>query len=253
LEKLQFISILTFFHLSGGLVHPDVAALLAVQDDDVAIHQLETSLAELMPRLDAMAKDRDKALAALQQSRQQAEAEERRRHEVAERVAQHRVLQEKNQTALNSVTSMREATAATAQLEQAKRMIDEDERELAAIGQRLIEATRLAEERERLAHDLDTAQAEARASLDADKKKLEEQIAAARKDRDAKSRAVPRSLLSRYDRIRSRKRVHAVFPLRNGSCGNCDTMLPLQRRSVMAGTGATEFCEGCGVMLYAVE
>jgi hypothetical protein len=30
-------------------------------------------------------------------------------------------------------------------------------------------------------------------------------------------------------------------------------MIPLQRRSMMAGSGATEICEGCGVMLYATE
>jgi predicted nucleic acid-binding Zn-ribbon protein len=234
-------------------VHPDVAALLAVQDDDVAISQLETRLAELMPRLAVMAKERDKAMAALQQSRQTAESEERRRHEVAERVAQHRALQEKNQSALNSVTSMREATAATAQLETAKRMIDEDERELSAIGLRLVEANRIAEERERVVNELETAQSEARNSLAADQKDLEQQLVKARKEREGKSKAVPRTLLSRYDRIRSRKRVHAVFPLRGSSCGHCDTMLPLQRRSIMSGTGATEICEGCGVMLYASE
>ncbi len=43
---------------------------------------------------------------------------------------------------------------------------------------------------------------------------------------------------STYDRIRSRKRVHAVFPLRGKSCGNCDTMIPMQRRSIMSATGA---------------
>jgi uncharacterized protein len=234
-------------------VHSDVAALLAVQDDDVAIHELEKQLAELAPRVSAMAAERDKALAALQQARHTAEAEEKRRHEVAERVAQHRAVQEKNQSALNSVTSMREATAATAQLEQSKRMIDEDERELAQIGQRLVEANRLADERERTAADLETAQSQARASLAADQKKLETQLAEARRVRNDKARAVPRTLLSRYDRIRSRKRVRAVYPLRGQSCGHCDTMIPLQRRSVMSGTGATEICEGCGVMLYASE
>ncbi|HEU4786124.1 MAG TPA: hypothetical protein VFS57_01900, partial [Gemmatimonadaceae bacterium] len=69
-------------------------------------------------------------------------------------MSQHRTLQEKNEATLSSVTSMREATAATAQLEQAKRMIDEDERELAAIGQRLVEANRIVEERNRTAEDL---------------------------------------------------------------------------------------------------
>ena len=54
-------------------MHPDVAALLAVQDDDVAINELETRLAELAPRLTIMAKERDKALTSLQQARQTAE------------------------------------------------------------------------------------------------------------------------------------------------------------------------------------
>jgi predicted nucleic acid-binding Zn-ribbon protein len=234
-------------------VHPDVTALLAVQDDDLKIHELETRLAELRPRLDAMARERDKALAGLQEARHIAAAEERRRHEVASRVAQHRALQEKNQQALNNVTSMREATAATAQLETAKRMIDEDERELAQIGQRAAEASRLVDERERLASELEAAQLKARDSLAADQTDIERELSSARKDRESKANHVPRTLLSRYDRIRSRKRVHAVFPLRNNSCGNCDTMLPLQRRSLMLNTGATEVCEGCGVMLYASE
>lgn len=234
-------------------MHPDVAALLAVQDDDVVINDLETRLAELMPRLDAMTKERDKALAALQQARKVAETEEKRRQDVAARVSQHRALQDKNQAALNSVTSMREATAATAQLEQARRMIDEDERELSAIGQRLVEANRMVSERERVASELETAQNTARASLSVDQKDLEEKLVNARQDREKKTKLVPRSLLSRYDRVRSRKRIHAIFPLRDNSCGNCDTMLPLQRRSVMVNTGGTEICEGCGVMLYAAD
>lgn len=234
-------------------MHPDVAALLAVQDDDIAIHRLETQLGELKPRIDAMTKERDKALASLQQARQIAETEERRRREVAARVSQHRALQEKNQTALNSVTSMREATAATAQLEQTKRMIDEDERELAAIGQRLQEGNRLLGEREQHVALLEQAQSEARASLSDDQAKIESELGTIRGIRDGKTKAVPRSLLSTYERIRSRKRVHAVFPLRGNSCGNCDTNLPMQRLSGMSGSGKTEICEGCGVMLYAAD
>jgi predicted nucleic acid-binding Zn-ribbon protein len=111
----------------------------------------------------------------------------------------------------------------------------------------------LVTDRERVAADLETAQTQARESLSADRQELEERLADARRIREQKAKEVPRSLLSRYDRIRSRKRVHAVFPLRGHSCGHCDTMIPLQRRSVMAGTGATEICEGCGVMLYAAD
>src|SRR6185503_2654549 len=123
-----------------------------------------------------MARERDKALASLQQACQVADTEERRRREVAARVTQHKALQEKNQTALNNVTSMREATAATAQLEQAKRMIDEDERELSLIGQRLQEANRLADERSLKADELEEAQAAARDSLAADQAAIDAKL-----------------------------------------------------------------------------
>lgn len=234
-------------------MHPDVAALLAVQEDDLSIHSLEGRLAELQPRIEQMTREHDRAVAALEQAQQAAAAEEKRRTDVAARVAQHKQLHDKNQTALNAITSMREATAATAQLEQAKRMIDEDERELAAIGQRLNDANRLVAERERTVAELASAQQEARSSLDEDKRTIESELASARGVREGKAQAVPRNLMTTYERIRSRKRVHAVFPLNGSSCGNCDTMIPMQRRSGLTNTGRMEICEGCGVMLYATD
>jgi predicted nucleic acid-binding Zn-ribbon protein len=234
-------------------VHPDVAALLAVQEDDLSIDALETQLAALSPRIDQMSKDRDKAAAALQQAKQMAESEERRRAEVADRVAQHKSLYEKNQAALNHISSMKEATAATAQLDQAKRMIDEDERELATIGQRLQDANREVSDRERVVAELAEAQEQARSSLSTDQKQIERELTKTRTARADKAERVPRSLYSQYDRIRSRKRTHVLFPLNGASCGNCDTMIPMQRRSAMTGSAKTEVCEGCGVMLYAVD
>lgn len=234
-------------------MHPDVAALLAVQEDDLSIHDLETRLAALQPRIDQMTKERDRALAGLEAAKQSAAAEEKRRADVAARVTQHKTLLEKNQTALNNITSLREATAATAQLDQAKRMIEEDERELAAIGQRLQDANRDVAERERVAAELDAAQREARASLDQDQRAIEADLAARRGARNEKAGAVPRALMTQYERIRSRKRVHAVFPLNGASCGNCDTTIPMQRRSGLAGSARTELCEGCGVMLFATD
>jgi predicted nucleic acid-binding Zn-ribbon protein len=57
-------------------------------------------------------------------------------------------------------------------------------------------------------------------------------------------------MLGKYDRIRG-KRQRALYALRGGSCGNCDTAVPLQRRNMMAGSGQIEVCEACGVLLYA--
>jgi len=234
-------------------VHPDVAALLAVQADDIEIHGLEERLAALMPRLDAIVKEQERAGSALEQARQAVDAEERKQRDVRGRLDQFHQLEERNQAQLNAVTSAREATAATAQLDQARKMISEAQRELDNITHRLGDLRHSVTERDHALRDIEREQKDLRASLDADRAAIEAQLGelqARRKDHAAK---VPRSLLTRYDRIRSRKRVHAVFPLRGHSCANCDTVIPLQRRSAMTGSGATEVCEGCGVLLYAAE
>jgi hypothetical protein len=227
--------------------------LLAVQTDDIEIHGLEDRLAALMPRLEAIAKDQERAAGALDQARQAVEAEERRQREVRGRLDQFRQLEERNQAQLNAVTSAREATAATAQLDQARRMIGEAQRELDSISHRLTDLRHGVTERDHAFRDIEREQKELRSSLDADRAVIDAELARLHAHRNELSAKVPRALLARYDRIRSRKRVHAVFPLRGNSCANCDTVIPLQRRSAMAGSGATEVCEGCGVLLYAGE
>lgn len=234
-------------------MHPDVTALLAVQADDIEIHGLEERLAALMPRLDAMVREQERATHTLEQARQAVESEERRQRDIRGRLDQYRQLEERNQSQLNSVTTTREATAATAQLDQARKMIGEAQRELDSLNHRISDLRHVVTEREHALHDIEQAQRELRSSLDADRASIEGQLAELRARRQERARAVPRSLLARYDRIRSRKRVHAVFPLRGHSCANCDTVIPLQRRSTMTGSGATEICEGCGVLLYAGE
>ncbi len=237
----------------AGTLHPDVAALLEVQADDIRTYAIEDRLRALAPRLAALEKDRSRAEDALAQTRQHVAAEEQRQREVQDRLRQHREMRDKSENLLGQVTSPREAAAAMAQIEQAKRFIADEERELETIQQRLVELRKTVTEREKTVVEIETVQQETRASLDADRVTLERELGEVHADRDRKAQAVPRSLLQRYDRIRSRRRSTALFPLRGQSCAHCDTAIPVQRRSTMAATGATEMCEGCGVLLYAAE
>jgi predicted nucleic acid-binding Zn-ribbon protein len=140
-----------------------------------------------------------------------------------------------------------------AQIEQAKRFISDEERELDALAHRLTDLRKAAGEREKALKEIERVQQEARTSLAQDRATLEKELGEVRADRDQKAREVPRSLMQRYDRIRQRRRTTAVFPLRGQSCAHCDTAIPVQRRSTMVATGATELCEACGVLLYAAE
>ena len=81
-------------------------------------------------------------------------------------------------------------------------------------------------ERDLAVKEIERVQQETRATLAADRTALEQELAAVRADRDAKAQRVSRSLLQKYDRIRSRRRATAVFPLRGKSCAHCDTAIP---------------------------
>jgi predicted nucleic acid-binding Zn-ribbon protein len=100
---------------------------------------------------------------------------------------------------------------------------------------------------------VETRQSEARASIDADRAGIEEELTTARAKRGELARAVPRAMLVQYDRVRARRRAETLFALRGNSCGACDTAIPTQRRAQMAASGSVEMCEGCGALLYAGE
>jgi uncharacterized protein len=234
-------------------MHPDVSALLAVQHDDLGIYALDARLASLAPRLAALEKERSTVAALLERTRKAVEAEESRHREARGRVETHRQLAERSQRQYESVTSPREATAALTQLEQTKRMVSESERDALHVQGRVDELRHQVAELERQLAELESRQSEARASLDVDRKAIEQEIAEARTKRDQSARAVPRPMLSLYDRVRARRKSETVFPLRGQSCGACDTAIPTQRRAAMAASGSLEMCEGCGVLLYAAE
>jgi uncharacterized protein len=234
-------------------VNPEVAALLDVQADDLRVYGIEDRLNALMPRLSALEQDRKKAEESLHQVRLSVQAEEQRQRELQDRLRQHRELRDRSETLLGQVTSPREAAAAMAQIEQAKRFIADEERDLEGLQQRLGELRRLTGDRERSVQDIEQVQVDTRATLAADRASLEKELGEVTTQRTQKAQRVPRSLMQRYDRIRSKRRDTAVFPLRGQSCAHCDTAIPVQRRSTMVATGATEMCEGCGVLLYVAD
>ncbi len=227
----------------------EVEALLALQEDDMLITELESRLRALDPRLAALDKKREAADSTLARSRAAVEGEERRQRELQGKIAQHKAMQEKNLAQFDAVKRLKEATAAMAQVESARRIIAEDESELQTISRRLAELRASVEANESSLADVEAEQATARDEIASERSDIDAQMAEAKAGRDGKTGGVPRSLLGKYDRIRTR-RTHALYPLRGESCGNCDTAIPMQRRNQMAVNGPIDVCEACGVLLY---
>ena len=232
-------------------MHKDLEALLAVQSDDAGLRELDERAAALDVRERSLEAELAAVRAAAERSRGALEREEARYRALETKVVQHRQLQQRNVAQLDQVRKLREATAAQAQVDMARQILADEERELASIGRRLDDLRQALEGHEMQIAEREAAQAEQRGEVAAARAALEEEREQARQKRASAAQGVPRSLLTRYERIRDRRRGEAVFPVRGMACGNCDTAIPLQRRNLMADGSIIEVCEVCGVLLYA--
>lgn len=230
-------------------MHNDVEVLLALQADDSAIFEFERRLRALKPRMSELDRKREGAVTALNRAKGAVEVEEKRQRELLTKVAKHKQMQERNLAQFDAVKRLKEATAAMAQVESARRIIAEDESELQSISRRLVELRATVEGLDSAVLAVEAEQTTAREEIDLEQTEILGSLETARKARSERTSGVPRPLLGKYDRIRTR-RPKALYALRGNSCGNCDTAIPMQRRNLMAVNGALDVCEACGVLLY---
>src|SRR5215212_10461905 len=154
----------------------EIEALLALQEDDLKIREIETQIRLLDPQLAELDKRRDQAATALTRAQAAVQVEEKKQRELQGRLAQHRQLQERNLHQLEDVKRMREATAATAQVEATRRMMAEDESELAILGRRLQEMNaQVAASRQSLS-ELEEQQRAARPEIEEKRSALQSQL-----------------------------------------------------------------------------
>jgi predicted nucleic acid-binding Zn-ribbon protein len=229
----------------------DLESLLALQADDVVIHALEERLAALEPRILLLDQRKQRALDAIGRTSTAVAAEEKKQAWLRDKLAEHKLLIERNQAQMDAVKTMKQATAAVAQMEQARKIVAGEESDLLAINRRLEELRgMLAGQNNELA-GVEAEQEAARTEVASERVAIDGELADAKAKRATAAMLVPESLRSKYDRIRGgKKRTEAVFAMSGMSCGNCDTAIPMQRRHVMNNTGAIDLCEGCGVLMY---
>lgn len=232
-------------------MQPELVALLAVQEDDGAIRLIERDLAALAPRIASLDKARQRAHDEVERSRVAIERETERYRTLSQRITDHREKHEKNLATLDQARKLREATAAMAQVEMARRVLAEEESELAGMARRLGEMTSAQEAHRAAAEALEAEQATARAEIASEQERLNTALKAAVTVRNQKASGVNPGLLSRYERIAIRRKSNALFAIRGLTCGACDTAIPLQRRNALMVAGLIDVCEACGVLLFA--
>jgi predicted nucleic acid-binding Zn-ribbon protein len=232
-------------------VNPDLASLLALQQDDVAVQQVRARLKEIDEQVAQLDRARAGATAALERAKSALEAEETRHRDLTNKVQDHKALQEHHVGALDAVRKPREATAAMAQIEMTRKVLAQEESDLHAMGSRIMDLRQAAGLQELEIAEIAQKQSEERAAIAETRAGVETDLAAAIAKRTATSAGVSKGMLSKYERLRDRGQSEPLFALRGQACGRCNTAIPLQRRNGIAGGRAIEVCEGCGVLLYA--
>lgn len=228
----------------------ELTALLALQEDDLAIHGIETRLAALEPRIRELDTRRQRIVDGIQRQTALVTAEETKQAFLKDKIAEHRALIDRNQAQLDAVKTMRQATAASAQMEQARKIVASEESDLLAINRRLEELRGALNGAKGELAACEAEQATARSEVTTQRAELEGELVAAQGKRAASAKGVPDALRTKYDRIRNKKRVHVVVALNSLSCGACDTAIPMQRRHAMMSGTTIEMCEVCGVLMY---
>lgn len=234
-------------------MHPELEALLALQEKDRAVTASDEAIAALAPEVETL----DQALAAAEQGLAAAQtgiqAAMDRRDALEGKIANYRTMQEQRRQRLEWVRGAKEASTLMAELDLARSVLAKEEAEFMRSGDAVTEAERKAAEAEKVLSDVRARQAPQREAVSGKR----EQIAAERERavaaRETEAARVDAALLARYERIRRGKAPLALYPLHGDACGHCFTAVPTQRRALIQRGASIEGCEACGVLLYAAE
>ncbi len=228
----------------------DLVALLALQEKDRAVSDIEAELKRLEPEIAALDDELARAENELGSARKGVEDAGNRRTELEGKIEGYRLMQERRRQRLEWVRGAKEAATLMAELDLARSVLAKEEAEWIRSADKVQEAEGRVGEVEKRVEETRAAQAPKREQIAAVQAECHERLVAARQERDGAAREVKRVLLSRYERIRRGNTPLAVYPLQGQACGHCYTAVPIHRRQeIQNGQGVTN-CEACGVLLY---
>ena len=234
-------------------MHPDLEALLALQEKDQAVTAVDEALEALEPEQRVLDEGLAAAERALETAQRGVGEAGRRRDELEGKIASYRTMQEQRRQRLEWVRGAKEASTLMAELDLARSVLAKEEAEFLRSGDMVTEAELKVLDAEQGLAKVREVQAPQREALAGRREELAAQRERAMTERDAAAQRVNGGLLGRYERIRRGKAPEALYALHGDACGHCFTAVPTQRR-VLVQRGATiETCEACGVLLYAAE
>src|SRR5436190_23627550 len=151
--------------LQGGRVHPDLEALLVLQDADIAVASCDVRLKALEPELRALDEQIAAAERVVEQARAAIQAALNRRDGLEGKIQSYRTMQEQRRQKLEWVRGAKEASTLMAELDLARSVLAKEEAEFMRSGDAVGEAERRTAEAENALDKVRESQAAQREAL----------------------------------------------------------------------------------------
>src|SRR5436309_896205 len=178
------------FSLQGGRVHPDLEALLVLQDADVAVANCDARRKALEPEVRALDEQVAAAERIVAQTRAGIQAALDRRDGLEGKIQSYRTMQEQRRQRLEWVRGAKEASTLMAELGLARTVLAKEEAEFMRSGDAVGEAERKAAEAENALQKLRDSQAAERESIAGRRQEIAAEGETAAVDRERAAKAV---------------------------------------------------------------
>ena len=228
----------------------ELQKLIDLQRVDKELMRIEELKGDLPDKVEAIRQSLEEHQATLEESKdrlQEIEKEERKHESSIEDVTSK--IKEK-QDQLYLVTTNKEYDALTSEIEQFKKSVDESEMQMVKLSDEADQLKETVAMEERQVEDLETDLKKREAKLKKTIDKTEKEQASLENEREEIVQDIPRSKLSRYNRIRNARHGLAVVPVVRGACGGCLQRIPPQNLVEIRTGNRMIPCEICGRFLY---
>jgi predicted nucleic acid-binding Zn-ribbon protein len=233
-------------------VREQLQNLLRLQTCDVKVRELEAAAKQLPAKLDPLRRDLAKLQGMLDAERAKLSETESWRKTQQEQIDRERDALKAAQAKLQASKNTKEFSAASREVENKRKSIQDRESEL----KKVIEATKQSTEQLQ-ARDADVGKlrdelTQSEAGMADQVAALDAQLTEARTERDQARSSVEKQWLKTYDTL-SAKRGYAVAPVIKGTCQGCHMALPPQLNNILARMETIEMCPRCGRLVYRQE
>jgi predicted nucleic acid-binding Zn-ribbon protein len=233
-------------------VREQLVFLLQLQQSDSKVRELETAVTQLPAKLDPLRRDLAKLQGMLDAERSKLDEANSWRKTQQDLIDREREALRTAQSKLNASKNSKEFGAASREVENKRKSINDREAELKKINDASTSGTAQLDARDKDVATLRTELANGEAAMAGQLDALKQQLAEAKATRDEARSKVDVKWAKTYDSLVG-KRGYAVAPVIKGVCQGCHMALPPQLNNILARMESIETCPRCSRLVYRKE